>query len=278
MTRLEKYLLATATEIIESETTISRYFVVGNIKVRVSDHLSSTSDADLQILIPTNGGTRYIVTIKESSTKFLVWNATQIKDFIPSLQIIKSLKEEIHLKPKPKESTVQRIQLALNNNDTSEGSLTFDGTIIESKLKINKLSSKQRKVLGKSKSTWDISEIGTLPIMLRADLKLQNGSVNEDMQIFLTCTSVTYKEILNIYKVIVVDNNMVPTIKLLQEAYALVMRQESSNGQDIRLSSVESQFESVLEYLATGSNPVGTTPAAKVVGVLFNTINNYENI
>lgn len=120
--------------------------------------------------------------------------------------------------------TVQKIQLALNNNDTSEGSLTFDGTIIESKLKINKLSSKQRKVLGKSKSTWDISEIGTLPIMLRADLKLQNGSVNEDMQIFLTCTSVTYKEILNIYKVIVVDNNMVPTIKLLQEAYALVMR------------------------------------------------------
>ena len=91
-------------------------------------------------------------------------------------------------------------------------------------MKINKLSSKQRKVLGKSKSTWDISEIGTLPIMLRADLKLQNGSVNEDMQIFLTCTSVTYKEILNIYKIIVVDNNMVPTIKLLQEAYALVMR------------------------------------------------------
>lgn len=228
MTRLEKYLLATATEIIESETTISRYFVVGNIKVRVSDHLSSTSDADLQILIPTNGGTRYIVTIKESSTKFLVWNATQIKDFIPSLQIIKSLKEEIHLKPKPKESAVQKIQLALNSNDTSEGSLTFDGTIIESKLKINKLSSKQRKVLGKSKSTWDISEIGTLPIMLRADLKLQNGSVNEDMQIFLTCTSVTYKEILNIYKIIVVDNNMVPTIKLLQEAYALVMRQDSA--------------------------------------------------
>lgn len=153
-----------------------------------------------------------------------MWNATQIKDFIPSLQIIKSLKEEIHLKPKPKESAVQKIQLALNSNDTSEGSLTFDGTIIESKLKINKLSSKQRKVLGKSKSTWDISEIGTLPIMLRADLKLQNGSVNEDMQIFLTCTSVTYKEILNIYKIIVVDNNMVPTIKLLQEAYALVMR------------------------------------------------------
>ena len=40
MTRLEKYLVATATEIIEAETTVSRYFVIGNVKVRVSDHLS----------------------------------------------------------------------------------------------------------------------------------------------------------------------------------------------------------------------------------------------
>lgn len=46
MTRLEKYLVATATEIIEAETTVSRYFVIGNVKVRVSDHLSKMSDAD----------------------------------------------------------------------------------------------------------------------------------------------------------------------------------------------------------------------------------------
>lgn len=32
MTRLEKYLLATASEIIEAETTVSRYFVIGNVK------------------------------------------------------------------------------------------------------------------------------------------------------------------------------------------------------------------------------------------------------
>lgn len=44
MTRLEKYLVATATEIIEAETTVSRYFVIGNVKVRVSDHLSKMSD------------------------------------------------------------------------------------------------------------------------------------------------------------------------------------------------------------------------------------------
>ncbi len=56
MTRLEKYLVATATEIIEAETTVSRYFVIGNVKVRVSDHLSKMSDADLQVIIPLNGG------------------------------------------------------------------------------------------------------------------------------------------------------------------------------------------------------------------------------
>ena len=61
MTRLEKYLVATATEIIE--TTVSRYFVIGNVKVRVSDHLSKMSDADLQVIIPLNGGTKLLLRI-----------------------------------------------------------------------------------------------------------------------------------------------------------------------------------------------------------------------
>ena len=89
MTRLEKYLVATATEIIEAETTVSRYFVIGNVKVRVSDHLSKMSDADLQVIIPLNGGTKYIVTVKDSPGKFLVWNATQIKEIIYPLKIKK---------------------------------------------------------------------------------------------------------------------------------------------------------------------------------------------
>lgn len=61
MTRLEKYLVAT--EIIEAETTVSRYFVIGNVKVRVSDHLSKMSDADLQVIIPLNGGTKLLLRI-----------------------------------------------------------------------------------------------------------------------------------------------------------------------------------------------------------------------
>lgn len=221
MTRLEKYLLATASEIIEAETTVSRYFVIGNIKIRVSDHVSRNSDADLQVIIPYNGGTKYIVTIKDNSGKFLVWNANQIKDFIPSLQITKGLKESVQVGPRNKESTVQKIQRALGSSTPSESSLTFNGEIITTRLKDKQLSSKQREVLKRVKSTWDISQIGCLPDMVRMDLG-RSGGINEDVQIFLTCTSVTYTEFLNIYKIIVVDNNKVPTIKLLQEALSLI--------------------------------------------------------
>ena len=223
MTRLEKYLLATASEIIEAETTVSRYFVIGNVKIRVSDHLIKNSDADLHILIPYNGGTKYIVTTKDSPGKFLVWNANQIKDFIPSLQIMKGLKEPVTSAPKPKDSAVQKIQLALNNTNPDSNSLEFDGNIIESNLKEKNLTAKQREVFRKAKSTWDISQIGTLPSMVKVDLGLNNGSINEDVQIFLTCTSLTYNEFLNIYKIVVVDNHKTPTIKLLQEAYSLIV-------------------------------------------------------
>lgn len=223
MTRLEKYLLATASEIIEAETTVSRYFVIGNVKIRVSDHWSKNSDADLHVLVPYNGGTKYIVTTKDSPGKFLVWNANQIKDFIPSLQIMKGLKESVTSAPKPKDSAVQKIQLALNNTNPDANSLEFDGNIIESRLKEKNLTAKQREVLRRAKSTWDASQIGCLPDMVRIDLKLKsNGSINEDVQIFLTCTSLTYVEFLNIYKIVVVDNNKVPTIKLLQEAHGLI--------------------------------------------------------
>lgn len=223
MTRLEKYLLATASEIIEAETTVSRYFVIGNVKVRVSDHWSKMTDADLQVIIPYNGGTKYVVTIKESPGRFLVWNANQIKDLIPSLQLIKGMREGVQMAPKPKASAVQKIRQALSNNAPVEGCLTFSGTLVESTLKEKCLSSKQKEVLRKPKSTWDTSQVGCLPGMVRMDLKLKSdGSINEDVQIFLTCTSLTYTEFLNIYKIVVVDNNKVPTIRLLQEACSLI--------------------------------------------------------
>ena len=220
MTRLEKYLQASADSIIYAETTESRYFVVGNVKIRVSDHFSKNTDADLQVVIPFNGGTKYMVTIKDNNGKLLLWNAQQIKDFISPLSIIKSLKEPIRKGSSTGEMpAVTKIQQALNN-PLEKNTLTFNRELINSKVKRNKCSSLMVGVLEKPKSTWNIQEIGALSQLFKQEFN--TGSINEDVQIFLTCTSITYKEILNIYKIIVIDNNKKPTISLLQEAYRLI--------------------------------------------------------
>lgn len=220
MTRLEKYLQASADSIIYAETTESRYFVVGNVKIRVSDHFSKNTDADLQVVIPFNGGTKYMVTIKDSNGKVLLWNAQQIKDFISPLSIIKSLKEPIQKGSSTGEMpAVTKIQQALNN-PLEKNTLTFNGELINSKVKRNKCSSLMVRVLEKPKSTWNIQEISALSQLFKQEFN--TGSINEDIQIFLTCTSITYKEILNIYKIIMIDNNKKPTISLLQEAYRLI--------------------------------------------------------
>lgn len=222
--------MATASDIIDAETTVSRYFVIGNVKVRMSDHLSKDTDADMQIVVPYNGGTKYIVTIKDSCGKFLMWNANQIKDFIPSLQIMKGLITPVvstgTRKGTTRETAVAKIQAAMSNTIPSETSLTFTGELINSTIKESQCTSKQIQVLRKPKATWNISEIGTLHHLFIKDLKMKSVSINEDVQIFLTCTSVDYKDILNIYKIIVKDNNKVPTIKLLQEAHSLIKPQQ----------------------------------------------------
>ena len=222
MTRLEKYLLATASEIIEAETTLSRYFIIGNIKVRVSDHFSKTSGADLQIVIPYNGGTKYMVTIK-NNLKFLIWNANQIKDFIPMLQIMKGIQEPEIGNNKP--TAVQKLQLVVNGNNSESNTLKFNG-IVNTRLKEKKLSNTERKIFRKSKETWTTQEFTVLPNMLKKDLNINHGYINEDIQIFLSCTSINYYEFLNIYKIITVDNNLLPTIKLLQEAHSIIKNQQ----------------------------------------------------
>lgn len=226
MTRLEKYLLAAASDIIDAESSESRYFSIGNIKLRMSDHYSKNTDADIQVIVPYNGGTKYFVTIKESEGRMLCWNSKQIQDFIPALQTIKGLKTPaLTVKEKsetklPAEIKVQRAVFGSDLSDAPE--LTFKG-LIKTRLKQNKLGAYGRVVLMRSKSAWTKPEIDTLPGMLGRDLNLPDAcKVNEDVRIFLSCTSLTYEEMLNIYKIVVVDNKLIPTIKILQKAYTLI--------------------------------------------------------
>ena len=99
MTKLEKYLHSMAREIIDAETTNSQYFLIGDARIRLSDHTTNNLDADLSIVVPFNGGRTYMVMLKDSQRP-LFWNAKQIIDFIPSIVLIKALKAPIIKVPK----------------------------------------------------------------------------------------------------------------------------------------------------------------------------------
>lgn len=214
MTKLERYLHSMAREIIDAETTNSQYFLIGDARIRLSDHTTNNLDADLSIVIPFNGGRTYMVMVKDSQRP-LFWNTKQIIDFIPSIVLIKALKAPIIKVPK-NPTTVTDKMIACKDDPKLE--IT---EIISSKLKLNSLSAAHRGVYLRSKSPWTVEEIKALPQMLHKDLG-RGDKINDDVQIFLNCTSLTYVEFLNIYNSVVVKGNKTPTITLLQTAYRLL--------------------------------------------------------
>lgn len=218
MTKLERYLHSMAREITDAETTNSQYFLIGDARIRLSDHTTNNLDADLSIVIPFNGGRTYMVMVKDSQRP-LFWNTKQIIDFIPSIVLIKALRAPIIKVPK-NPTTVTDKMIACKDDPKLE--IT---KIISSKLKLNSLSAAHRSVYLRSKSPWTVEEIKALPQMLHKDLG-RGDKINDDVQIFLNCTSLTYVEFLNIYNSVVVKGNNTPTITLLQTAYRLLTNSE----------------------------------------------------
>lgn len=211
--------MSIARDVIDAETTASRYILIDDLKIRMSDHYSNNSDADLQIIVPFNGGTKYTVTIKESQ-RFLCYNATQIKDLIPYLSLIKGMKAPFRKSPEKGTAIMVADKIAKCQIPT----LNWDGIILTTKLQLNRLCAAERGVFNKSKSPWKADEIAALRSMLQKEFNRLDG-INDDFQIFLTCTSLTYEEVLNIYKIIVICNPQKATINSLQQA--LLMLQEA---------------------------------------------------
>ena len=218
MTKLEKYLHSMAREIIDAETTNSQYFLIGDARIRLSDHTTNNLEADISIVVPFNGGRTYMVMLKDSQRP-LFWNAKQIIDFIPSIVLIKALKAPIMKRPSGPTTVADKI-IACKEDPELELC-----EIIPSKLKLKTLNAAHRSVFSRSKSPWTVEEIKQLPLMLHRDLG-RGDKINDDVQIFLNCTALTYVEFLNIYNCVVVKGNKTPTITLLQTAYRLLTNPE----------------------------------------------------
>ena len=90
MRKLEKFLEEKANDISHSNSTMSRYFTIGKLTIRLSDHYSINSDEDIQIIYPVHGCYNYTVFIK-NSTKILIYNSKEIENFIEHYCVIKEL-------------------------------------------------------------------------------------------------------------------------------------------------------------------------------------------
>ena len=224
MTRLEKFLFSRCSEMIQSETTYSRYFILENLSIRLSDHISLNTTSDLQIIIPNNDIAAGLYTvIFGNNGKTLIWNAKQIVEFIPSMVLMKDMTTISTLPKDPArtKSAIEKIEIAKNVEPVVKKLLEFNGELCTSKVRINSCSACERQALAKKKATWNSQEIKPLTSLFRKEFG-RGDSINDDFQIFLNCTSVDYNDILNIYKIVVVDNKKTPTIELLQEAYSYI--------------------------------------------------------
>ena len=224
MTRLEKFLFSHCSEMIQSETTYSRYFIIENLSIRLSDHISLNTTSDLQIIIPNNDIAAGLYTvIFGNNGKTLIWNAKQIVEFIPSMVLMKDMTtiSTLPRDPARTKSAIEKIEIAKNVEPVVNKMLEFNGELCTSKVRINTCSACERQALAKKKSTWNIQEMRPLTSLFHKEFG-RGDSINDDFQIFLNCTSVDYNDLLNIYKIVVVDNKKVPTIELLQEAYAYI--------------------------------------------------------
>lgn len=224
MTRLEKFLFSRCSEMIQSETTYSRYFIIENLTIRLSDHISLNTTSDLQIIIPNNDIAAGLYTvIFGNNGKTLIWNAKQIVEFLPSMVLMKDMTTMSILPKDPArtKSAIEKIEIAKNIEPVVKRILEFNGELCTSKVKINTCSACERQTLAKKKSTWNIQEIRPLTSLFQREFG-RGDSINDDFQIFLNCTCVDYNDVLNIYKIVVVDNKKVPTVELLQEAYSYI--------------------------------------------------------
>jgi hypothetical protein len=209
---------------IQSETTYSRYFIIENLSIRLSDHISLSTTSDLQIIIPNNDIAAGLYTvIFGNNGKTLIWNAKQIVEFLPSMVLMKDMTTMSILPKDPArtKSAIEKIEIAKNVEPVVKKLLEFNGELCTSKVKINTCSACERQALGKKKSTWNVQEMRPLTSLFHKEFG-RGDSINDDFQIFLNCTSVDYNDVLNIFKIVVVDNKKVPTIELLQEAYGYI--------------------------------------------------------
>lgn len=144
MNKIDKYLRRFAYKIVTSESKQSRYYTIGELIVRVSDHIGRNSDGDISIIIDRENYILYVPTTNKVSLisyedckaliKGIVLHASLFLTGDPQFQ--KSLIEE----NRALEMQVQTLKRELNGLKTSSiDKHTSNTPLVDIKTLLNKI-------------------------------------------------------------------------------------------------------------------------------------------
>lgn len=184
MRKLEKFLEEKANDISHSNSTMSRYFTIGKLTVRLSDHYSNSSKEDIQVIYPIHGGYNYTVFIKGSS-KILIYNSKEIKNFIEHYCVIKELTSPI----------------------TSKESEDIKFVVPYIKSKLSTSVKNYNLSLKEGRQPWTTNEVKKLGALIKEELG-NNKGFNNSFQTFIKGSCISYEQIISIYKYLVLDKGM----------------------------------------------------------------------
>ena len=189
MTRLERYLEKNCVSVSCAKGTQSKYYRIGAAIIRYSDHVSvDYSGFDIQIIKPVGSFSCLYMFGVSSSSRFSLMNAKQIIAYLPFASMEAELKGAVNYQ-KPEDI----VDIKTN-------------TLVESKLlKDIKFAS----IVYRLRTNWKENEINMLPTMMNAEFGISSG-INAAFKKFLRTNPTQYQEVLNIYKMLVVEANVVP--------------------------------------------------------------------
>lgn len=182
----------------KSQNTCSRYYKIKGLTVRVSDHLTYHKNFHIQIIIPHNKCRNYCVCIG-NGTKIVIWDYKQIIEFLPTLTFVKEMQ------------TVKNI------------SVLHTQKLL--KTKVVKGNDSERKVICRLKSPLKPNEIGILEQLLFKEFN-RNDGLNEDLIAALMTYHVTYREILTLYHLLIIENDVIPDSENIKAAMKVIATYE----------------------------------------------------
>lgn len=113
MNKIDKYLRRFAYKIETSETKESRYYTIGDLIVRVSNHIGKNSSGNISIIIDRNN---YILYVPSTNKVSLVKENEELKLQISNLkQKINIQERQLIPKKKPNDTSIKVIRAILIN-------------------------------------------------------------------------------------------------------------------------------------------------------------------